>query len=69
MLSSRGVLQNIKKVLKLASGTNKMSGLEQRVENLFYQILHTYTCQHCLTTDIHKSLFDGRGVLSAVISK
>ena len=25
----------------------------------FKQILHTYACQQCLTTDMHKSSFDG----------
>ena len=27
----------------------------------FEQMLHTYACQHFLTTDTHKSLFDGQG--------
>ena len=27
----------------------------------FNEILHAYTCQHCLTTDMHYSIFDGRG--------
>ena len=25
------------------------------------QILHAYACQHCLITDMRKSIFDGRG--------
>ena len=27
----------------------------------FDKILYTYTFQHCLTTVMHNSLFDGRG--------
>ena len=27
----------------------------------FDNILYTYTFQHCLTTGMHNSLFDGRG--------
>ena len=27
----------------------------------FYQILHTYASQHCLTTGMRNSLFDGQG--------
>ena len=27
----------------------------------FYKILHTYACQHCLTTGMYNNIFDGRG--------
>ena len=27
----------------------------------FNEIVHAYTCQHCLMTGIHNNIFDGRG--------
>ena len=30
----------------------------------FHQILHTYACQHCLTTDMHNSFLMDEALLS-----
>ena len=27
----------------------------------FNEIVHAYTCRHCLTTGMHTNIFDGRG--------
>ena len=62
-LSSRWYVKTVMRLDQASFGLSVRPSTVSEIDNMeyFYEIVHAYTCQHCLTTAMHNNIFDGQG--------